>query len=135
MFSVSFCLCVHLGVSALQPQHWLLLQSSLGLGFSTFQTQFMLHLILVQPKRRQHKCSLQQLRGVQRVPTLLLNNPTQLLDELNLQDYTILDCEPLQDMKGHSQNLVDEVQHILNKQLADDSKKLINTNLKKQDWS
>jgi len=72
------------------------------------------------------------LRGVQRVPTLLLNNPTQLLDELNLQDYTILDCEPLHDMKGHLQNLVNEVPHILKKQLADDSKKLINTNLNKE---
>jgi len=71
------------------------------------------------------------LRGVHHVPTLLLNNPTQLL-ELNLQDYTILDCEPLHDMKGHLKNLVDEVPHILNKQLADDSKKLINTKLKKE---
>ena len=73
-----------------------------------------------------------ELRGVQRVPTLLLNNPTQLLDELNLQDYTILDCEPLHDMKGHLQNLVDEVPHILNRELADDCKKLINTDLKKE---
>lgn len=56
-----------------------------------------------------------------------------MLDELNLQDYTIPDCEPLHDMKGHLQNLVDEVPIISNKQLADDSKKLINTNLKKEE--
>ena len=30
------------------------------------------------------------LKGVQRVPTLLLDNPTQLLSDLNLQHYTIL---------------------------------------------
>ena len=34
--------------------------------------------------------------------------------------------------EGHLQNLVDEVPHILSKQLADDCKKLINTDLKKE---
>ncbi len=46
------------------------------------------------------------LRGAQRVPTLLLTNPTQPLSELNLNAYTVLDCEPLHDLKGHLINLL-----------------------------
>ena len=46
-------------------------------------------------------CLKEILKGVQRVPTLLLLNPTQSLTELNLQHYTVLDCEPLHDLKGH----------------------------------
>lgn len=42
-----------------------------------------------------------KLQDVQQVPTLLLDNPTQLLSDLNLQHYTLLDCEPLHDLKGH----------------------------------
>ena len=41
------------------------------------------------------------LKGVQRVPTLLLGNPRQTLNDLNLEKYTVLDSEPLHDIKGH----------------------------------
>ena len=44
------------------------------------------------------------LKGVQRVPTLLLNNPAVSLVEMQLQRYSILDCEPLHDIKGHLAN-------------------------------
>ena len=53
------------------------------------------------------------LKGVQRVPSLLLLNPQQSLTDLNLQDYTILDCEPLHDIKGHLINLFEELPSIL----------------------
>ena len=36
------------------------------------------------------------LKGAQRVPSLLVLNPTQSLRDLNLMDYEVLDCEPLQ---------------------------------------
>ncbi len=36
------------------------------------------------------------LKGVQRVPSLLLTNPTEPLENLNLQHYQILECEPSQ---------------------------------------
>ncbi len=42
----------------------------------------------------------EELKGAQRVPALLITNPTQSLHELNLQDYEILNCEPLHDLKG-----------------------------------
>ena len=51
--------------------------------------------------------------GVQRVPTMLINNPSQSLSELNLELYTILDSEPLHDLKGHLINLLTELPHIL----------------------
>lgn len=41
------------------------------------------------------------LKGVQRVPTLLLENPSLPLSHANLQRYCVLDCEPLHDLKGH----------------------------------
>jgi len=41
------------------------------------------------------------LRGVQRVPALLLLNPAQSLADLNLQYYEVVACEPLHDLKGH----------------------------------
>ncbi len=53
------------------------------------------------------------LKGAQRVPSLLVLNPKQSLQELNLQQYEVLDCEPLHDLKGHGQNLLNELPHIL----------------------
>ena len=49
------------------------------------------------------------LQGGQRVPTLLSQNPTKSLSSLNLQNYEILDCEPLHDLKGHHYNLLTEL--------------------------
>lgn len=48
-----------------------------------------------------------------RVPTLLKLNPTQSLSSLNLGEYTVLDCEPLPDIKGHLFNLFEKLPHIL----------------------
>ena len=42
--------------------------------------------------------------GAQRVASLLLANPTLPLEALHLQHYTILDSEPLHDLKGHLSN-------------------------------
>ena len=39
--------------------------------------------------------------GAQRVPTILISNPAQSFSEINLHGYTVLDCEPLHDLKGH----------------------------------
>ena len=52
-----------------------------------------------------YKASLDQiLKGVMRVPALLLTNPTQQLSSLNLQNYEIVASEPLHDIKGHMIN-------------------------------
>ena len=48
------------------------------------------------------------LRGAQRVPTILLTNPSQCLHELNLGQYEVLDPEPLHDF-----NILTELPHIL----------------------
>ena len=49
------------------------------------------------------------LKGVQRVPSLLLLKPDQKLCNLNLQNY----CEPMHDIKGHLLNLFEELPSIL----------------------
>ena len=41
------------------------------------------------------------LRGVQRVPSLLLFAPDTTLSELHLSNYYVLPCEPLHDLKGY----------------------------------
>ena len=53
------------------------------------------------------------LKGVQRVPSLLLMKPDEDLHNLNLQHYTVLDCEPLHDIKGHLLNLFHELPSVL----------------------
>lgn len=55
---------------------------------------------------------------MQRVPSLLLQNPSQTLQEINLQNYTIMDCEPLHDLKGHLSNLLEEFPKLLDESLA-----------------
>ena len=53
------------------------------------------------------------LKGIQRVPTLLLLNPTGELSDLNLEQYTVLECEPLHDLKGHLINICKELPYLL----------------------
>ena len=53
----------------------------------------------------------QILKEVQHVLTLLLLNPMGARSDLNLDQYTVLDCEPLHDLKGHLINLCKELPH------------------------
>lgn len=61
----------------------------------------------------------------------ILLSPTKKLSEINLEHYTILDCEPLHDLKGHIQNVLDELPGKLEKTLAVEVKALIDTDLGK----
>ena len=72
------------------------------------------------------------LRSAQRVPTLLILNPTQSLTSLNLGEYTIVDCEPLHDIKGHLLNLFEELPHILPAEIQVQCEELIETNLSRE---
>ena len=66
------------------------------------------------------------LKGVQRVPTLLLQNPEATLSNMQLDQYCILDCEPLHDLKGHLASLFTELPHIImDSQLRRDVKDLL----------
>ena len=57
-------------------------------------------------KKRMTDILKDNLCGVQRVPALLLLNPTADLWEMNLLNYTVLPFEPLHDLKGHIANLL-----------------------------
>ena len=62
------------------------------------------------PKPVLEKILQEILKRVHRVPTLLLLlQPQQPLCDLHLQHYTILDCEPLHDLKCHISNLLYEL--------------------------
>lgn len=68
------------------------------------------------------------MRGVQRVSTLLLFNPIQQLQQLNLEEYTVLDCDPLHDLKGHLGNLFKELPYILPENLQKTCEDIIKAN-------
>lgn len=53
------------------------------------------------------------LKGAQRVPSLIIANPRLPLSELNIQEYMVLDSEPLKNLKGHLINLLTELPHVL----------------------
>ena len=73
------------------------------------------------------------LGGVQRVPSLLLNSPMENIRTLNLEKYTILECEPLHDLKGHLSNVFEILPSILEKELAANCKKLLDIDLFQKD--
>ena len=65
-------------------------------------------------KRIELQKNLQEvLKGVQRVPSLLLLHPEKPLSDLSIDKYEIMDCEPLHDIKGHLLNLFAELPSIL----------------------
>ena len=59
------------------------------------------------------------------MPSLLLANPTLSLEVLHLQHYTILDSEPLHDLKGHLFNLFTELPYILKGDVQESCQKII----------
>ena len=67
------------------------------------------------------------------MPSLLINNPTQPLSELNLQDYTILDCEPLHDLKGHLGHLLSELPSKVDQSLSTDIKEVLHVHLERKE--
>ena len=66
------------------------------------------------------------LKGVQRVPSLMLLDPSQPISHLNLDEYAILDSEPLHDLKGHILNLLSELPYILPESVKDECQTRIN---------
>ena len=64
-----------------------------------------------------------EMNGIQRVPALMYNDAFKSLEEVNLQNYEILPCEPLHDITGHIKNLFAE----LPTHLPKEEKKLFNT--------
>ena len=52
-----------------------------------------------------------EMHGMQRVPSLLFNNPEGGINSLGLASYEILACEPLHDIMNHIKNLFLEIPH------------------------
>ena len=55
------------------------------------------------------------LRGIKRVPILLLHNPVEDLSQIGLARYEIVMVECMQDIANHVDNIVEELPHHLNK--------------------
>ena len=84
------------------------------------------------PKKELQQKLTSIIKGVQQVPTLLLLNPTQNLDKLLLGTYTILDIEPLHDIKGHLGNLLKELPYILPHKVRENTQEIIEANPKEK---
>ena len=54
-------------------------------------------------------------KGIARVPSLMFEQPFQTLDDMNLQHYELLLCEPLHSIAGHIKNLYEELPTCLNR--------------------
>ena len=52
-----------------------------------------------------------EMHGMQRVPSLLFNNPEGDINSLGLESYEILACEPMHDIMNHIKNLFLELPH------------------------
>ena len=72
------------------------------------------------------------LRGVQRVPSILITNPTTSLEEFHLQHYTILGSEPLHDLKGHLSNVFTELLYVLQGDVKESCQKSMTYNTRKE---
>ena len=58
----------------------------------------------------------QEVKGIQRVPAIIFENPLADCNKFNLINYEILGTEPLHDINGHIKNLFEEiVEHVPNK--------------------
>ena len=53
------------------------------------------------------------LKGVQRVPSLLITEPTHNLEEVNLSKPEVVNGELLHDLNGHLQHMLTELPYIL----------------------
>ncbi len=71
------------------------------------------------------------LKGVQRVPTMLIGQPTQSLSQCNLSRYEVLDSEPLHDIKGHLSNLFEELPYIVGPSLKKEITDIIENGMQK----
>ena len=49
-----------------------------------------------------------EMLGIQRLPALLFDNALKTLEEVGLEQYEILNNEPLHDISHHTQNLYDD---------------------------
>ena len=50
-----------------------------------------------------------EMHGIERLPALLFDNPLTTLDDVGLDQYEILNNEPLHGISHHTQNLYDEL--------------------------
>ena len=66
-----------------------------------------------------------QMHDIKRLPSLLYNNPNADLKELNLEQYEILNNEPLHDISHHTQNLYEEIPLHLPKHHKESLKEII----------
>ena len=66
---------------------------------------------------------------MQRVPTLLLLNPLGKLSDLHLENDTVLDCEPLHDLKGHLIYICKELPFLLSGEVRKGAEEILSATL------
>ena len=69
-----------------------------GIKFSTKQRKDKIQYLLTE-----------EMHGIQRLPSLLFDNPTNTLNDMNLDHYEISTIEPLHDVGNHIKNIYEEI--------------------------
>ena len=59
------------------------------------------------PEYKEQLC--EHMAGIQRVPAIIFDNPTQDLQEIGLDSYELVGVEPMHDLTGHTKNLYDVI--------------------------
>ena len=72
-------------------------------------------------KKDLEKLLIKEMEGIQRVPSLIFSCPSTDLDDIFLENYEIIGCEPLHDIMNEIKNLLNEIPHHVmnNKDLED----------------
>ena len=76
---------------------------------------------------------IKEMHGIQRLPAVLFQNPTDNLDGLFLQHYEILNNKPLHDVSHHTQNLYEEIPNHLSKYFKQSLKKIIHNSFNRKE--
>ena len=69
-----------------------------GIKLSTKQRKYKIQYLLTE-----------EMHGIQRLPSLLFDNPTNTLNDMNLDHYEISTIEPLHDVGNHIKNIYEEI--------------------------
>ena len=97
-----------------------------------FKTLSVDQLQQVKQKKEAEAVLTDALKGVQRVPSILITNPTINPTDLHLQHCTILGSEPLHDLKGHLSNVFTELPYLLKGGIKEECEQIIKYNTRKE---
>ena len=84
------------------------------------------------PVKKLNDLLTEEMHGIQRLPSLLFGNHTKTLMELNIQQYEVMNNEPLHDISNHIKNLYQELPEHVEKKKKQIIQDIINLSFGKE---